>query len=76
MLSHNMSYYYKTNNLENLKCRTCGGVGTIEHRICHGTGNTKKDNLGKWNQSKCTGCNGTGIVQCSSCGGTGQEGRY
>jgi hypothetical protein len=76
MLSHNMSFYYKTNNLENLKCRTCGGIGTIEHKICHGTGNIKNDNLGTWNQSKCTGCNGTGIVQCSSCGGTGQEGRY
>ena len=71
-----MSYYYKKNNLENMKCRTCGGKGTIEHKDCHGTGAIKKSNVGKGNQMKCTICNGTGIIQCSSCGGTGQEGRY
>ena len=67
MLNHNMSYYYKINNEENLKCRACDGIGTIEHKTCDGAGRIKKGNLGKRDKGKGRECNGTGIVQCSSC---------
>jgi DnaJ-class molecular chaperone len=40
-----MSYHYKTNNVEYQMCSNCGGKGTVDHKICHGTGYVKKDTL-------------------------------
>ena len=52
-------------------CGTCGGRGSIPHKICRGTGRLKGGTLGEWDRGECPGCHGTGVVVCPACGGKG-----
>lgn len=55
-----------------LRCKPCGGEGTIRHSDCKGTGEiTCSKCSGKGMVAACEECSANGYIVCDKCNGTG-----
>jgi hypothetical protein len=62
----------------NPTCRTCGGRGKVDCRVCHGSGQRRgavrlPDGTIQMDKVRCRKCFGRGRVSCEECDGTGMN---